>query len=153
MNNVYHFTDFARLPWIIESDDLRPGRNKIGDFPDPDFLWATTNNRGSRTASAWQQTALEWELPLVRLTLDATDFEAWRVVVARYPAWTPDQIRRLEVSGLQIKDDPRTWRCRVEPLPLSRVARFEARTRNTPWRPLSEPIKLSKVDETTLWLV
>ena len=48
---VYHFTNSARLPWIIETCELRPGLNRVGDYPNPDFLWATTNQLGDNTAS------------------------------------------------------------------------------------------------------
>jgi hypothetical protein len=42
---LYHYSDTARLPWILDTGDLRVGRNKIGNFPDPDFLWATPRGR------------------------------------------------------------------------------------------------------------
>jgi hypothetical protein len=51
VNRVYHFTSIFRLPWILASAELQPGRNKIGGLPDPDFLWATTSDKGSRSAS------------------------------------------------------------------------------------------------------
>jgi len=48
---VSHLTDNARLPWILRSAELRPGANRIGGYPDPDFVWATINKRGSRKAA------------------------------------------------------------------------------------------------------
>ncbi len=32
--HVYHYTDTGRLPWILQSGELRPGRNKIAGYPD-----------------------------------------------------------------------------------------------------------------------
>jgi hypothetical protein len=49
-NHVYHFTDTARLPWIIETGELQLGSNRIGDFP-ADLLWATTNSESDLTSS------------------------------------------------------------------------------------------------------
>ena len=48
---VYHFTDTARF---LRDSELRPGRNKIGAFPDPEFLWATSNAIGDCTARGAQ---------------------------------------------------------------------------------------------------
>jgi hypothetical protein len=38
---VYHHTEIARLPWILDAGALRPGRCTVGNYPDPDFLWGT----------------------------------------------------------------------------------------------------------------
>jgi hypothetical protein len=51
MQRVYHFTDSAHLPWILSDGELRAGANKIGGYPAPEFVWATTEDRGSRTAT------------------------------------------------------------------------------------------------------
>jgi hypothetical protein len=48
---LYHFTNTARLLWIVGAKELRPNCNQIGGFPSPDFLWATTRSQGDRTAS------------------------------------------------------------------------------------------------------
>jgi hypothetical protein len=44
MQPVRHFTDSAHLPWILSDGELRPGANKIGSYPAPEFVWATTND-------------------------------------------------------------------------------------------------------------
>jgi hypothetical protein len=89
MNVVYHFTCAGCLPWIIAAGELRAGRNQKGNFPKPDFLWATTDRRGDRTASAWA--SYRKGSALVRLTLHADDFELWPDIVSRFPQWTPNQ--------------------------------------------------------------
>src|SRR5262249_35408585 len=112
---LYHFTDTARLRWILQSVELRPGANRIGGYPHPDFLWATADVRGSRTASAsgyYRSGATR----LVRFTLRPEDFEPWHSIVKRFPAWTPDQIARLEHAA-RGRDQPALWHCRAEPLP------------------------------------
>jgi hypothetical protein len=48
---VYHFTDTARLPWIIQTGELRPDPHRLGGFP-ADFVWATLNAGGDRTSAA-----------------------------------------------------------------------------------------------------
>jgi hypothetical protein len=50
MSTLYHFTDTARLPWILLTRQLEPGRNQVGGYP-VDFLWATTNARGDATST------------------------------------------------------------------------------------------------------
>jgi hypothetical protein len=137
MDFVYHFTDSAGLPWILRSGELRPGSNKIGGFPDPDFLWATTDPRGDGTASAMRGYR-RGGVRLVRFTLHAHDFEPWRVVVGRFPAWTSHQIRLLEQIA---KSSTETWRCRTEPLPKSSWVTIDTRTYvDKAWRPFDAPV-------------
>jgi hypothetical protein len=66
---VFHFTDTARLPWILATGELRPGRNAIWDFPSADFLWATTDARGDRTASVDRKALRKGFTREVRFTL------------------------------------------------------------------------------------
>ena len=40
---LFHFTDTVRLPWIVRAGGLRPGRNKVGSYPTPEFIWASIN--------------------------------------------------------------------------------------------------------------
>ena len=143
---VYHFTDTARLPWILDSGELRlSGAAQAGGYPGPDFLWATTNKNGSRTAAALcpnsglggntpcnlgYKTGKVW---LVRFTLDAADFEPWPEVTKRFPAWTPDTIKRHDT--MHHGDNPAEWRTCCEPLGQSRWLAIDARTYLDPvWR-------------------
>lgn len=133
---LYHFTDTARLPWILAAGELRPSRNRIGGFP-REFVWATTNEKGDRTASAARD---EWCTGLVRrvrFTVRPEDFFPWSEVTQRFPEWTPDQIARLEVSARRLGETAFAgWRCRAEPLPLDRVLRLETKTWSGPWQEL-----------------
>jgi hypothetical protein len=129
---VYHFTDTARLPWIIESGELQPGKNRIGGYP-PDFLWATSSQYGDRTSSASSEQALKlWRggaTQLIRFTLDANDFVDWRDLVNREPAWTPHHIAQLEAAAIALgQKNTNSWCCRVTPLPLARALRIEAKS-------------------------
>jgi hypothetical protein len=136
VNRVYHFTDTVRLPWIVASGELRPGRNQLGNYPDPDFLWATTNSQGDRTASAFR-TYRNGTSALVRLTLPEEDFEPWPGIAARYPQWTPEQITRLEARARKLGEtDFWRWCARVEPLPLFRILSAEAKTYTGRWQPI-----------------
>jgi hypothetical protein len=147
-SQVYHYTNTARLPWIITAGELRPGANRLGGYPDPEFVWATTDPRGSRTAAGGNNRAYrEGELFLVRFTLNADDFEPWSGIGLRYPTWTPDQIARLEQSGRRRGDNPGTWRCRAEPLPLGKDIAVGTRTyNNSHWRPWNEPTLIAASD-------
>jgi hypothetical protein len=142
---VYHFTCTGRLPWIVASGELRPGRNQLGNYPDPDFLWATTNPRGDRTAAAFPAYR-GGDTALVRLTLPEEDFEPWPEITARYPRWTPAQGARLETGALNRGESNfACWRARAEPLPLSRVISAEAKTYVGTWQPI-ELVCLTSTD-------
>jgi len=132
---AYHFTDTARLPWILQSGELRPGANRIGGYP-PDFLWATINKLGSRSASGnYSRSYRSGAIHLVRFTLHADDFEPWHEIVRRYPAWTPDHVERLEQAGAEPSS---LWRCRDASLPRSHWIEIATRTyTNNAWRPLA----------------
>jgi hypothetical protein len=69
---VYHHTDTVHLPWILHAHALNPGRGMTGGFPEPDFLWATTDARGdpSSTSAIHSRKAIRIGYALaVRLTL------------------------------------------------------------------------------------
>jgi hypothetical protein len=134
-DHVYHFTNIAQLPFILATCQLRPGLNQLGTYPDPDFLWATTDARGDKTTSinwtAWRSGAL----PVVRFTLAAADFEPWSDMSVRYPQWTPKDIERLEIWARSAGVLPSRWRCRVDPLPLERWLLVETRSYVGRWKP------------------
>jgi len=71
VSTVYHFTNVARLPWMLRAGELRPGANAIGNYPHPEFVWATTDGRGSRSSTASQGYRKAMTL-LVRISLLAT---------------------------------------------------------------------------------
>jgi hypothetical protein len=133
-SHVYHFTDTARLPWIVATGELRPNRNQIGGNP-VDFLWATTNRQGDRTASAMMQGGYRKGVTaLVRLTLHAEDFELWPAILKRFPEWTSERVRMLEAVGRrQGETSFGHWRARAETLPLSRVISVEAKAYRGNW--------------------
>lgn len=135
-DHVYHFTCTARLPWIVATKELRPGRNQVGGFPSPDFLWATIRSQGDRTASAMQGYRKR-ATALVRLTLFAEDFEPWPAITARFPQWTTQQVHRLQAAALRRGEgDVESWRARAEPLPIARVISAEAKTYTGDWQPI-----------------
>jgi hypothetical protein len=115
--HVYHFTDTCRLPWILHSGELRAGLNRIGGFP-CDFLWATTDSTGDRTASC---------------NGNARAF--YRDGVTR---WTPEHVARLERVALESDVSPATWRCRPMPLPLGKVLCIETKSYSSGWHVLQD---------------
>lgn len=147
---VYHHTDTGRLPHILLSGELRPGRNRIGGYPDPDFLWATTSPLGDRTASASAQAFRSGLTQAVRFVLRANDFETWPEMVRQFPAWTPDQIARLEHAA-RGQSRSQDWRCRVAPLPAEAWLKIETRSYTDPvWRPLDLTEAPTVVDADTI---
>jgi hypothetical protein len=130
-NHVYHFTDTARLPWIIETGELQPGSNRIGGFP-ADLLWATTNNESDLTSSVAsllaRKTYRQHVTQLVRITLRASDFSPWRAIIGADPAWTPNHVRQLEKAAEKLGElGIEAWRCRPIALPLTRAIAFHAK--------------------------
>jgi hypothetical protein len=138
MSEVYHFTDTARLPWILTDGALRAGKNKIGGFPDPEFVWTTTDATGDSLASGGHGVGYRGgRVRLVRFTLHADDFEPWHEITKRFLAWTPDQVMRLERR--KNSSNPQHWRCRVEPLASDRWIASDTRSyRDNTWRPLTD---------------
>ena len=125
---VYHHTDTARLPWILKDGFLRPGANRIGGFPDPDFLWATTEPQGDMTASADRgQCYRTGRARHVRFTLDRTKFFAWAAAPDRHPQWTLGHVARLHAVA-KGKSNPATWWCRSDPLPVAECIAIETRS-------------------------
>lgn len=150
---VYHYTDTGRLPWILKSGELRPGRNKIGGFPDPDFLWASTAENGDKSASAFVKEYRAGLTRLVRFTLMASDFEVWPNIVKRFPLWTLDQVERLERAAGG-KSVPALWRCRVNPLRRDAWAAIHTRSfRDRRWIELATDTRVVDVAQSDgLWL-
>jgi hypothetical protein len=140
--SLYHFTDSAHLPWILQTRELRPGRNKIGHYPDPDFLWATTDAVGDRSV-AGMQSYRQGKTQLVRFTLAVDDFEPWPVIVRRHSQWTADQIDRLERAGRRCGSRPESWYCRVEALIADRWLLLETKSYSGPWRPFHSQIPIT----------
>jgi len=127
-SHVYHFTDTARLPWILRSGRLRPGANRIGDFPDPDFLWATTDPVGDLTSSAERGPYYRsGKTRHVRFTFDVALFFSWSEVFQRYPQWTEQQVERLHRAA-EGKSNPVRWWCSADPIPIARCTAIHTRS-------------------------
>ncbi|ACA15362.1 hypothetical protein M446_0808 [Methylobacterium sp. 4-46] len=152
MSVVYHYTDTARLPWILRSGELRPGNNRIGGFPDPDFLWATTSPVGERTAAASMQALRAGLTRLVRFVLPAEGFDTWPEIVRAYPAWTREHVARLEHAA-KGKSRPQDWRCRVQPLPAEVWLGIGTRSfTDTRWLPFDSKCVAEQFGERALGL-
>lgn len=149
---LFHFTDTARLPWIIAAGELRPGKNKLGGFPDPDFLWATTSPLGDRTSSLPMDAYRAGAVNLVRLKLSASDFFPWHEVLERSAQWREEHVRALEATARHVGVDPKAWWCRNDALSMAQVQEVHMRTyNNKTWRPVDTAIK-SYLIEGTRWL-
>ncbi|MCJ2069167.1 hypothetical protein MKK75_10185 [Methylobacterium sp. J-030] len=156
MSVIYHYTDTARLPWILQDGVLRPGRNTLGGFPDPDFLWATTMPIPDATASSGGQGALaalkDGRTRTVRLTLNASDFQGWPDVTAGYPAWTPSEVKRLEKIAYG-GSNPKHWRCRAKALPREAWLAVETRGfRDREWTAIDPHTELLDLGDGALGL-
>jgi hypothetical protein len=129
---VHHFSDTIRLPSIIASGELQPSTNRITGYPQ-DLLWATTSADGDRTSAAMSASGLElWRdgfSEQIRFTLDAKDFDHFSPVIGSQLGWTDDQFNRLKLAAAALGErNTDNWRCRSEPLPLTKVRRVEAKS-------------------------
>jgi hypothetical protein len=130
---VYHHTCTAHLPWILASGHLKPLRDKVTGLPDPDFLWATTDPRGDRTASIGWAALRAGDALAVRFTCRAEDFQPWNAAWRSHPAWTQSHVNILENAARG--SNPRDWYCRIEPLSLGQVIAIETKGyRDAGWR-------------------
>jgi hypothetical protein len=149
---LFHFTDTARLPWILETGELRPGSTRFPGQP-PDFLWATTDERGDRTATLSRDAWRRGDTQLVRFTLARGDFEPWRAVVDRFPEWTEQVTGSLERAAERARSNPDAWWCRVDPLPLSRVLKIQSKAWSSSWQQFSPTVSRHPVDASTRFVV
>ena len=133
--NLFHFSDTSRLPWIISSGELRPGGNKAGGFPSPEFVWATTNPLGDASASvAGGDPYITGKVRHVRFTFDSALFTPWSEIPDQFPQWTHDHVRRLESYSRGARD-PSTWWCSPKPIPLNDCLEIMTRSyRDKHWR-------------------
>jgi len=132
-SNVYHFTDTARLPWIIETSELRPDpHRRLGGFP-ADFLWATLNAGGDRTSAAQsgevKSLYREGLMQLIRITLPGDYFIGWREAVSASPDWTAEHVAILERAARTMGETGiENWCVHLGPLPLSVSLAVDARS-------------------------
>lgn len=127
-NHLYHFTSSAQLPRIVRSGVLRPA---VYVGQPRDFVHATDDENGDRTAAGWwtwDKAYRAGTIRRVRITLAARDFEPWLTVVARYPDWTPDWITRLQEVARKQGQSASGWYCRPDPLPLAKAIAIDTRS-------------------------
>lgn len=147
---LYHFTDSARLPYILADEVLRPGKNRGGHFPN-EFLWTSEVAAGEQTANysfgGWYKSG---EIYAVRFVLNGDGFFHWSEIKTHEPNWTDrhDQMLLRASRGA----DTSKWWCRIEGVPLSDVLAIEGRTyRDNRWKPVNRSI-LAKTDASGVWL-
>jgi hypothetical protein len=126
VRNLYHFTDSMHLPRILRAVELRPATYVDAMAGARDFVHATSNQHGEKTAATTMSDPdgkfyCRRSYAKVRFTLDAADFEQWLSVVSRYPEWTPKMIKELQDRGHANGSSPYSWYARAEPLPLDKV--------------------------------
>lgn len=147
LDYVYHFTDTARLPWIIESGELQVDRGVIGKYPTK-FVWGTKLQNGDRTCSSLNgdQKALrqEW-VRLVRFTFASTEFEPW-IRIKDHPDWTRELFNRMEATGKKKGGITKYWMVRPKPLSITQAIDIETKSYRGCWEPLTKPWWIIKVE-------
>jgi hypothetical protein len=133
---VYHFTDTARLPWILEAGELRLQGMTQSDFPDiPGHLWATSNPQVDRTSACFGACKSFYcgYTRQVRFVLNPNDFDPWSIACERLPsAYVADLERKAGGMG----ETSAHWHCRAAPLPISSALAIETRARASRWQAL-----------------
>ena len=120
MSELYHFTTSCHLPRIIRSGGLTVPRYTSG-HGHRDFIWATADPNGERTAAGaigtWGKAYRDGDFLKVRLTLDGDGFAPWRDVISHH--WSPAWIDRYEATARGCRQSTETWQCRENDLPLA----------------------------------
>lgn len=144
---VYHFTDTARLPWILESGELKVDRGAIGKYPTK-FVWATTLGNGDRTCAALNRVSpfKEGLHRLVRFTFRAQDFEPWDNI-RNHPDWTAEVFGKLDQSGRRKGGVTSQWRVRAKPMPIKYAVLIETKTHKGAWELLQSPWHVIRSEE------
>ena len=157
---VYHFTATKALPWIISSGELNLGAGR--DYTPTRLLWATTSDKGEKTASCGVADEEDEEFKsvnpgilLVRFKLAADDFFEWSEITSRCPGWTAEHVAELEDRARDYDDYElgfSHWRWRAAPLPLSRVLQIDVRAYEygQAWEPLRQPVTVIDDHSSTL---
>ncbi len=152
---LFHFTDTSRLPWILSSGELRPGGNKAGGFPSPEFVWATTNMLGDASASvAGGAPYQSGKVRHVRIAIGAEHFMPWADVPKAFPQWTSAQVARLESYG-KGASDPKSWWCCPRPIAAEHWLAIHSRSwTDNRWRMLDPATKATPAgdDDGLTWL-
>jgi hypothetical protein len=146
---VYHFTDTARLPWILESRELRLDHGAIGKYPTK-FVWGTTLQNGDRPCASLngdQKAYRQGWVRLVRFTFASTEFEPW-IRIKDHPDWTPELFDRMEATGKKKGGIPKYWMVRTEPLSIAESIDIETKSyRRGRWEPLARLMIVFKVED------
>jgi hypothetical protein len=136
LSYVYHHTDTLRLPWILDSGELRPGtcsRYRFEGNAGLDMVWATTQQHWAHSATAHHDNerfkdGVVWT---VRITLRPEDFLRWPDAVKDDPAWTEDVIKRFNATSKG--DNPRDWHTHNGPLDRSKWMALHVRSYRGRW--------------------
>jgi hypothetical protein len=142
MAKVYHFTDTLRLPWIIETGELRPDPHRLGGFPS-DFLWATLNDAGDRTSAAQSGDAKrlyrEGMMQIVRIALPEEHFVGWREAISASADWSAEHVAMLERAAVTMGESGiENWRVHLGALPFSTAVAVHAKSYSGGrWLPIS----------------
>jgi hypothetical protein len=142
---VYHHTCTAHLALILQSGELRRGREEI--------LWATTDPKGDRLSipgcSNGRAALRAGDIKAIRFTLAAELFEdGWRAAVTKHQV--RHGVARREDVARRLKQSTKCWRWRWDPVPVDECLIEMKGWSDTRWTPVEtfSLIDLPMVDGT-----
>src|SRR3954471_3121924 len=135
---LFHHSDTAHLPFILSAGELQPSKNRVGNYPEPDFVWATSSPDGDGTSTLMMSKAgrdahRDNVVLRVRIELPQAEFFHWSQVEELYPQWTAEQRAKLETRAAGVSD-PKLWWCRDGYLPVTEATPIFVKDWRSPWR-------------------
>jgi hypothetical protein len=136
---AYHYTDAARLPFILASGHIRPSRHiraKVCPDVPEGVTWFTTHRRGDPSAAASHNAGAA---PRVRLCIPLNATLDWREACRRV-GWPESDLELAARRGRKCGSRVDAWRAVPEPVSLAAVEDVHVLRPGGVWQPMGEPV-------------
>ena len=118
---IYHYTNMARLPWIMNELSLRPSRpHTTKETP---LVWGTRDAKGEATAGFVN----------VRFLLGSLSFDRWNARNAKRLGFSVKARNVIDRTGREAGSDPANWWVCDQPVPIGHVPIQYLRDRDDTW--------------------
>jgi hypothetical protein len=135
---AFHYTDAARLPFIMTSGYLRPSRHiraKVCPDVPAGITWFTTHHRADPTAAASHNGGAA---PRIRLCVPLSVTLPW-AATCEQAGWARSDIELAEHHGRRSGARVDCWRAVLGPVSLAEVEDVHILRPGGVWRPMPEP--------------
>jgi hypothetical protein len=136
---AYHYSDVARLPFILSSGHIRVSRHiraKIDPEVPSGVCWFTLDRRGDPSAAAFHNGLA---LPRIRLCVPTNATLDWREA-CRAAGWSEADIELAARRGRECGGRADRWRAVPGLVSLAKVVDVHVLRPGGVWRPMGEPV-------------